>query len=104
MLRIILIAIGILLVIGGFVTLNASGYGAAAAAQFFIGGGFLLFVLLVEARRYGANKKPSTGPWEATGERFIDPSSGKLTEVRYNPQTGDREYVQADSGDSTRSS
>jgi hypothetical protein len=103
MLRIVLIAIGILLVIGGIVTMNASGYGVGAAVQFFIGGGFLLFVLLVEARRYGANKKPTPGPWEATGERFIDPSTGKLTEVRYNPQTGDREYVQGDSGDSIRS-
>lgn len=102
MLRIVLIAIGILLIVGGLVTMRAGDYGLAAGVQFFIGGGFLLFVLLVEARRYGANKKPTQGPWEATGERFVDPSSGKLTEVRYNPQTGDREYVQVDS--STKSS
>jgi hypothetical protein len=92
MLRIILIVVAVLLLIGGVLTLQASGAAIYGAIQLFFGGAFLLFVLLVEARRYGSNRKLSTGPWEATGERFVDPSTGKLTEVRYNPETGERDY------------
>jgi hypothetical protein len=30
------------------------------------------------------------------GERFVDPTSGRLTEVRHNPETGERDYVEVD--------
>lgn len=37
--------------------------------------------------------KRATGEgWQTTGERFVDPVSGKLVQVRYNPQTGERAY------------
>lgn len=94
MLRAFLIAIGVLLLAGGLVTLHLLGsFGWPAAAQLLFGGAFLLFVIFAEARRYSA--KRSGGPWEATGERFTDPTTGKLVEVRYNPQTGQREYRDA---------
>jgi hypothetical protein len=34
-----------------------------------------------------------SGQWELTGERFIDPTTKRLMEVRYNPATGQRAYV-----------
>ncbi len=96
MLRWFLIAVGVLLLAGGIATLHVLGsFGWPAAAQLLFGGAFLLIVIFAEARRYGAKKNQDAGPWEATGERFTDPTTGKLMEVRYNPQTGQREYHEA---------
>lgn len=49
--------------------------------------------VLVERRGYRPRIDRDRGRWERTGERFIDPSSGHLIEVLYNPQTGQRDYV-----------
>ncbi len=54
----------------------------------------LLFALVVERWRY----KPVTGrspgaDWVPTNERFVDPESGKLVAVFYQPATGERRYV-----------
>jgi hypothetical protein len=96
MLRTFLIALGVLLLVGGFATMHyVPVFGWAAALQFIVSGAFLLFVIFVEARRYGTRRRAASGTWESTGERFVDPSTGKLTEVRYNPQTGEREYLDA---------
>jgi hypothetical protein len=35
--------------------------------------------------------------WQATGERFIDPTTGALTNVRYDPKSGQRSYEPSDS-------
>ena len=47
-----------------------------------------------ERWRYSATRstRPGAG-WESTGERFIDPESGRLVEVYYQPATGKRRYV-----------
>ena len=37
---------------------------------------------------------PGAG-WQRTGERFIDPETGQLTEVWYQPVSGERRYVTA---------
>jgi len=56
-----------------------------------LAGGILLGgALLIERGRY--HRKPGGGTWEPTGERFIDPTSGHLIEVRYNAQSGERQY------------
>ena len=36
--------------------------------------------------------------WQQTDERFIDPESGQPVQVFYNPRTGERRYVAANSG------
>jgi hydroxymethylpyrimidine pyrophosphatase-like HAD family hydrolase len=44
----------------------------------------------------GTNKASGlSAALQTTAERFVDPTSGKLLEVRYNPQTGERAYVDA---------
>lgn len=93
MLRAIVAMFGALLLIGGFVALKSAPVAWPAAVELVIGGALLLFAILFEARRYRA-KAGAPGEWQATGERFVDPTSGKLTEVRYNPTTGEREYVE----------
>lgn len=44
-------------------------------------------------------KKPRVGRpdpgWQATGERFVDPASGKTVEVYFDPRSGESHYVQA---------
>ena len=36
---------------------------------------------------------PPGAGWVATKERFVDPESGKLVTVFYQPATGERRYV-----------
>ena len=33
------------------------------------------------------------GPWQETAKRFVNPTTGQLMKVMYNPQTGARDYV-----------
>jgi hypothetical protein len=52
----------------------------------------LLLALFFERGRY--RPSVSGGPWIPTTERFQDPSSGRWIKVEYNPQTGERRYVE----------
>jgi hypothetical protein len=50
--------------------------------------------VLVERRRYPALTDDRPGrDWQATPERFVDPESGRLVTVFFNPATGERRYV-----------
>lgn len=53
----------------------------------------VLVAALFEARRYRARVSSSAG-WQETDERFVDPTTGRLMRVRYNPRTGERDYVE----------
>jgi hypothetical protein len=57
--------------------------------------GFVIVgAVLVERWRYKPLESEPPGPdWIATGERFLDPETGKLVTVFYKPATGDRRYV-----------
>ena len=65
------------------------------------GGGIVLMVIgaiavvtaLVEPIYGRANGKPSGSAWRPTDERFVDPESGELVTVWFNPATGERSYV-----------
>jgi hypothetical protein len=58
-----------------------------------VGGALLAGSIVLERRGYRPRVDQARGRWQRTGERFVDPSSGRLVEVRYNPDTGEREYV-----------
>jgi hypothetical protein len=62
--------------------------------------GILLAALLFERWRYRPPVDRSTGRWQPTGERIVDPATGRVTEVYYNPDTGERDYVEV--GDAPR--
>lgn len=71
-----------------------AGCALGAALRFAVPGLLLLFALVVEHWRY----KPMTGRspgagWVRTNERFVDPESGKLVTVFYQPSTGERRYI-----------
>jgi hypothetical protein len=64
-----------------------------AALELGVFGALILIGTFFEGR-YRARRATGSG-WQTTAERFIDPTSGKLLEVRYNPQTGERAYVES---------
>jgi hypothetical protein len=54
----------------------------------------LIAALLFERWRYRPSINRRSGRWQPTGERFVDPATGRVTEVFYNPDTGERDYVE----------
>jgi hypothetical protein len=61
----------------------------------FINGVIVVAALLFERGRYRPPVSADSR-WQETGERFVDPCTGILMKVRYNPQTGERDYVPVD--------
>jgi len=65
---------------------------AFGGIQTLIGGGVLLLGVLFERWRYSNRNASDDGDWQRTGERFVDPESGKNIEVLYDPKSGERRY------------
>jgi len=91
MLRKAILAYGALAIIGA-VVLALAGIITGLVVYLFVNGAVVIAALLFERGRYRPTVTPG-GKWEDTEERFIDPSTGQLMKVRYNPQAGAREYV-----------
>lgn len=81
--------VGLLLALGGLWVWN-------------VGGGPILLIFGVLALLtgilepiYGIARRapPRGGGWRATEERFVDPESGELVTVWFDPETGERRYV-----------
>jgi hypothetical protein len=93
MLRKILIVIGIALLLAAAVLLAAGKY--IFLPHVVILGLMLTAGIVWERWQY---KKPSPGRpgagWQATGERFVDPQSGKTIEVYFDPRSGESHYVE----------
>jgi hypothetical protein len=87
----LLVVAGIALGCGAL--LASAGLGVAAC---WVGGWSLLIIVSVaiERWRYKSLADRPPGPsWVATGERFVDPETGKLVAVYHHPGTGERRYV-----------
>lgn len=91
MLKRLIIAYGIV-AMAGAVVLASLRVGAPIVLYLFVNGAIVIIALFFERGRY---RPPVTqsGPWQETAERFVDPTTGQLMKVRYNPQTGARDYV-----------
>ncbi|HEX6742323.1 MAG TPA: hypothetical protein VF079_11090 [Sphingomicrobium sp.] len=86
------LTVGILLALCGAGVLMAG-----AGPALLIAGGVVLVTAFLE-RTYGApSRRPAGRNWRPTDERFVDPETGKLVTVWYDPATGERRYV-ADDG------
>jgi hypothetical protein len=92
-LRSVLLAIGGLM-LAGAALFGLAGCSAGAALATAIPGFVLVGAVLVERWHYKPLGGERLGPdWVATGERFVDPETGKLVTVFYKPTTGERRYV-----------
>ncbi len=89
MLRRLLVALGVGLLVMGGVAVAAHAYGPAL--YLFIAGGACSAGVVFERWRY-TPPPPRIGNWRPTGERFLDPASGKMVEVYFNRETGERHY------------
>jgi hypothetical protein len=105
--RLLIVAFGALQLVGG-VALVAAGHGEGLWVLAF--GAFLVVVPLVERQRYrseAAEKSvapigpgggetadtPVEARFRATGEVFVDPTTGHRMQVLADPRTGERRYV-----------
>lgn len=71
-----------------------AGCGLGVVLRLGVPGLVLLLALVVERWRYNrVTARPPGAGWVATNERFVDPESGKLVTVFYQPATGERRYV-----------
>jgi len=87
MLRIIIGVIGLLCLVAGVLLQVLPQHAGIGLIVF---GGLVLISLVFEGRYRTA--KVNAASWQATGEKFIDPATGKLVEVDYDPNTGERRY------------
>lgn len=91
MLRLTLLALGGLLLIAALILFTHPHLlGAALYVGFY--GLLLVGGILFEQNAYRPRIHRSQPGWQPTGERFVDPTTHVLTEVWFNPDTGERDY------------
>ena len=95
MLRAIVLGFGISLILGAAALALAIPAAWIPACELGVFGALIIGGTLFE-QRYHFRTRAVGADWEPTGERFNDPVSGKLTEVRWNRVTGERAYVTLD--------
>lgn len=93
MLRAFVLAVGLLCLAGAVVLEAAVPSLWPGSMQLFAFGAILAGSILFE-RHYRSRAAVSQKPLQSTGERFVDPVTGILTEVFYDPATGERVYRQ----------
>lgn len=89
MLRVVIAAIGALMLCAGIVF---SAVPPHAGWGLLVFGGLILLSLLFEGRYRRGAAATAGSRFEPTGEKFIDPGTGQPVEVYYDPKTGAREY------------
>lgn len=57
-------------------------------------GAVILITAALEPIYGRADGRPRGSSWRSTDERFVDPETGKLVTVWFDPQTGERRYVE----------
>lgn len=92
MFRRLLLSLGCTIFLVG-VLLSVLGHALPFGIYLCITGAILSFGVVFERRGYRPKVNRASGQWQETSERFIDPVSGHLIVVHYNPETGERDYV-----------
>lgn len=96
MLAVALYAVGALLLLVALIALLIGGALALFLPQLVLGGVFLIVALAIERWRYKRVTAARPDPrWTDTGERFVDPETGVLTAVYFDPAKGERHYLAA---------
>jgi hypothetical protein len=97
MLRRALLVLGVAGLLGALACLAARAY--VAALYLFVESAVVTAGIVFERWRYVRVVNRAGGCWEPTGERFMDPATGRLVNVYYNPDTGERDYRPEGGGD-----
>ncbi|NII09754.1 hypothetical protein [Oleiagrimonas sp. C23AA] len=93
MLRKTLMWVGAACLLLGLLLLASAGT-VLLAPQLLVLGVVLLLGLAIERWRYKRVHHARPAPhWQDTGERFVDPESGQLTAVYFDPATAERHYL-----------
>ncbi|HEU5379143.1 MAG TPA: hypothetical protein VFV38_27285 [Ktedonobacteraceae bacterium] len=95
MLRRIIIGYGLLSVVGAAVLLFLVHVTLWLVVYLAMDGITLVGAVLFERQRYNVRVDRAQEDWQPTGERFVDPTTERLTEVFYNRATGERDYREA---------
>ena len=90
MLRNVVLGFSILLFCGGLLLFFEAPANAFPPLLF---GAILILGTVFERWRYKPAVTPQSAKGQPTGERFVDPESGHLMQVYYDPATGERNYV-----------
>lgn len=83
------LGLGGLLVVGG-AFLWSSGGGPAVM----ILGALVVLTAALEPIYGRATARPVGNSWRPTDEKFVDPETGRLVTVWYDPKSGERRYVE----------
>jgi hypothetical protein len=92
MLRVFVLALGVLAMLGGFIP--AALGGKALFVPIVIGAVLILSTLFERIVYKPTDTRAPGAGWERTEERFVDPTSGKQLTVFVKPATGERRYVE----------
>jgi hypothetical protein len=83
--------------IGGLMLGSAQAAGFPAIPALILG--CVIVVTAIAEPVYGKlSDRPRSANWRPTGEKFIDPATGKPVEVWFDPKSGERRYVDAGEG------
>ena len=82
------LGVGAAIVIVGLLVWNAGGGPMVA-----VFGALLMLTAALEPIYGRANGRPAGSGFRPTEERFVDPETGELVTVWFDPSTGERRYV-----------
>lgn len=68
--------------------------GDKSATGMIVPGCVILAAMALERWRYRPATQAGDAGWTSTGERFVDPETGRLVEVQFNARTGERRYAE----------
>ena len=95
MLRSVVLGLGCLLLLGALV--SAYWHLTPLSLELLVVGLVLAGGVAFERWRYKPSVQGRPAPhWQPTGERFIDPETGRAVEVYFDPASGERSYVDTD--------
>ena len=101
MLRIAVIALGVLYLAIALVMVLVHVDAPGLIIYLVVCGLLIAGGVVFERSRYKPQVRRDVGGWQDTGERSVDPATGRITKVMYNPTTGERDYVEVEATDGT---
>ena len=96
-LRILIVLYALAYIAGGILLLQQShdGWNVFIFLYFILNALVIIFGTFFERSKYKSNSAQKEG-WVKTKERFVDHNSGKMVEVYFHPESGERKYVEVE--------